>query len=207
MQSTFERKKFLSDLEKPSLASNSSLLQNYFPINTQILSVFPCKIYMSILNGHIPHTVYRRNTMSDAHFYNVEIEWTSERKGMAHANSLQDLEVATPPEFPKGHPGIWSPENLFVASANSCFMTTFLAIAENSKLAFTSFKSKGIGKLEKVDGKFTISEIILTPSLVIPNEADREKAEKILHKSESACLISNSMKTKVTLENVNIQIG
>lgn len=145
--------------------------------------------------------------MSDVHYYDVEINWTSERKGIAKANGLPDLEVATPPEFPKGHPGIWSPEHLFVAASNTCFVTTFLAIAENSKLSFTSLQSKGKGKLEKVDGKFMVSEITLTPTLTIPNEADKEKAEKILHKSEAVCLISNSMKTKVSLENILIQIG
>jgi organic hydroperoxide reductase OsmC/OhrA len=43
------------------------------------------------------------------------------------------IEVATPPQFPKGVQGIWSPEHLFTAPVNSCFMTTFLAIAENSR--------------------------------------------------------------------------
>lgn len=46
------------------------------------------------------------------------------------------IEVATPPEFPKGMEGIWSPEHLLVAAVNSYLMTTFLAIAENSKLEF-----------------------------------------------------------------------
>ena len=41
---------------------------------------------------------------------------------------------------------------LFVASVNSRFMTTFLAIAENSKLDFVSFKADAKGKLEKLDG-------------------------------------------------------
>jgi organic hydroperoxide reductase OsmC/OhrA len=35
------------------------------------------------------------------------------------------------------------------AQINSCFMTTFLAIAENSKLEFVHFDSKATGKLEK----------------------------------------------------------
>ena len=37
-------------------------------------------------------------------------------------------------------------------------------------------------------------------------EAAREKAEKILHKSEAACLISNSVKAKVTMTpNIIVQ--
>jgi peroxiredoxin-like protein len=140
----------------------------------------------------------------ETHNYDVNIQWKGDRKGLASSPNLPDLEVATPPEFPGGHPGIWSPEHLFVASANVCFMTTFLAIASNSKLEFIEFSSKGKGKLEQVDGKWMISEITLEPSLKIKEERDFAKAEKILHKSEAACLISNSMKTNVKLENIQI---
>jgi organic hydroperoxide reductase OsmC/OhrA len=107
--------------------------------------------------------------------------------------------VATPPQFPKGLEGVWSPEHFFTAAVNGCFMTTFLAIAENSKLSFTSFHCTADGKLEKVDGKYLMTEVVLKPILVIESESDREKAERILQKSETACLISNSIKSKVSL--------
>jgi len=48
----------------------------------------------------------------------------------------ESLDVATPPQFPKGIERVWSPEHLFTAAVNSCLMTTFLSIAENSKLEF-----------------------------------------------------------------------
>lgn len=112
------------------------------------------------------------------------------------------IEVATPPEFPKGIPGIWSPEHLFTASVSSCLMTTFLAIAENSKLDFLSFQCQSTGKLEKVDGKFIMSEILLEPTVTIPDEKDMEKAGKVLQKSEAACLISNSVKSKIIMRPV-----
>jgi uncharacterized OsmC-like protein len=40
---------------------------------------------------------------------------------------------------------------------------------------------------------------LLSPTLTIAPDADKEKAERILQKSEVACLISNSIKSKVTL--------
>ncbi|MCP5500580.1 MAG: OsmC family protein [Leptospiraceae bacterium] len=141
--------------------------------------------------------------MEEKHIYEVNVEWKTERKGMMSSpGGLQDLEVATPPEFPKGHPGIWSPEHLYVASANSCLMTTFLAIAENSKLEYKSFSCKGTGTLEKVDGKFMISKIDLEAIVEISDEKDEKKALRVLEKSEAACLISNSMKTEVHLKPV-----
>jgi organic hydroperoxide reductase OsmC/OhrA len=143
----------------------------------------------------------------DAHYYTVNILWEHDRKGIMcspdigkpHLQEASCIEIATPPEFPKGIPGIWSPEHLFTASVSSCLMTTFLAIAENSKLSFSSFSCKSKGKLEKIDGRFSMSEIILEPHVTIADEKDREKTERIIKKSEEACLISNSIKSKVFL--------
>lgn len=139
--------------------------------------------------------------METEHYYEVEINWESGQKGTISSPVLKDtVEVATPPEFANGIEGVWSPEHLFVSAVSSCFMTTFLAIAENSKLDFKSLKIKSAGKLEKVDGKFMMSEVMLKPVLTIPAETDPEKAERILHKSDRACLISNSVRSNIVLE-------
>jgi peroxiredoxin-like protein len=140
----------------------------------------------------------------EAHYYNVEVNWNTDRKGIMCSPELNKdasscIEVATPPEFPKGIPGIWSPEHLFTAAVSSCLMTTFLAIADNSKLEFVSFSCKSKGKLEQVDGKFIMSEIILEPTVTITDEKDRERTERVLQKSEAACLISNSIMSKIVL--------
>jgi peroxiredoxin-like protein len=138
------------------------------------------------------------------HYYQVDVTWNEDRKGVLcspelNMDALNCIEVATPPEFPKGMAGIWSPEHLFTASVSSCLMTTFLSIAENSKLAFTNFSCKAKGKLEQVEGKFLMTEVILEPAVTIADEKDRERAERVLQKSEAACLISNSVKSKVSM--------
>src|SRR4026209_1738572 len=110
----------------------------------------------------------------EPHYYNINIAWSRERKGMMCSPEIKSgallnsgcIEVATPPEFPKGMPGIWSPEHLFTAAVSSCLMTTFLAVAENSKLDFVLFECDSKGKLEKVDGKLMMSEVLLEPRLV-----------------------------------------
>ncbi len=132
--------------------------------------------------------------------YHVNLNWTSERRGILSSPELnQNIEVATPPPFPHGIAGVWSPEHLLTAAVVSCFMTTFLAIAENSKLEFQNFKCNSKGKIEQIDGKFLMTEIILEPTLEINSENDLAKAQKILAKSEAACLISNSIKSKVAM--------
>ena len=140
----------------------------------------------------------------ESHIYNVDINWNADRKGVMCSPELNKdanscIDVATPPEFPKGIPGIWSPEHLFTASVSSCLMTTFLAIAENSNLEFESFNCKSKGKLEKVEGRYLMTQIILEPKVVILSEKDRSRAERVLEKSEKACLISNSIKSEVIM--------
>lgn len=138
--------------------------------------------------------------MENVHYYTTNIQWKEGRIGNLSIDGFPKIEVATPPEFPKGVPNVWSPEHLYVAAASSCLMTTFLAISENSKLDFESFDCPAEGKLEKVDGKFVISEIVLKPRVVIADEKDKERAIRIIEKSEAACLISNSMKSKISLQ-------
>lgn len=134
------------------------------------------------------------------HHYKVNLNWTGDRKGEISSPELDSkIDVATPPEFPKGVKGIWSPEHLFTAAVNSCFMTTFLAIAENSKLEYKAFSCESEGLLDTVDGKYLMTEILLRPKLKLANIADKEKAERIFMKAEKACLISNSIKSTTRL--------
>lgn len=138
-----------------------------------------------------------------SHQYNVNLKWNAERVGEVSSPELNSkIEVATPPQFPKGVEGIWSPEHFFTAAVNSCFMTTFLAIAENSRLEFKEFNCNAVGILDQVEGKYLMTEVILNPTLVITKEEDKEKALRVLDKSEKACLISNSINSKVSLNPI-----
>ena len=138
--------------------------------------------------------------MENQYSYATEVEWTGERGGDLSAPDLPSLEVDAPPEF-KGHEGVWTPEHLFVAAVNSCFLTTFLAIAENSKLEFVSFRADAKGKIEKLEGQgFIMTEVVLHPKLLISHARDVDRARRILQKAEKNCLISNSIKAETRLE-------
>ena len=136
---------------------------------------------------------------SKVYLYQTAVEWTEQRKGRISCAGKPDMEVATPPEF-KGHDGIWSPEDLFVASANICLMTTFLAVAERAGLVLTRYRSEAEGRLELVEGKFQFTAMTIKPTITIPAGGDAAKATELIEKAEANCLISNSMKAKVSLE-------
>lgn len=133
--------------------------------------------------------------------YEVNLKWTGKRKGVLSSPVLpQSIEVATPPDFPKGMEGIWSPEHLFIAAINGCLLSTFLTIAENSKLEFVSFESKSSCIVDLVNNKYTITEIILKPKIVIPFSQKPDRAKHVLEMSERSCLISNAVKVPIRFE-------
>lgn len=138
--------------------------------------------------------------MNEIHQYEVNLQWNNNTKGTLSSPVLpNNIEVATPPDFPKGMEGIWSPEHLFLASINACLMATFLAITDNSKLEFISYESNAVAKVEKVDGKFIVTEITIKPILIIPSNGSEEKMKRLFEMSEKACVISNSIKSKIIL--------
>jgi peroxiredoxin-like protein len=133
-------------------------------------------------------------------YYETEIEWIKEKDGQIKGPTLPAVSVGAPPEF-KGREGQWTPEHLFVASINTCFMLTLLAIAENSKLTLLSFSSTAKGKLEKVPGSgYQITEIVVKPRVVISSVEDLGRIGRVVEKAKENCCISNSIKGTVKLE-------
>lgn len=139
--------------------------------------------------------------MTIEHFYKVDINWESGRTGTMSSPELkQTIEVATPPEFPKGVEGVWSPEHLLVAAVSSCLLTTFLSVAENSRLQFSGISINSTGRLDNASGKWMISEVVLEPVVEITDAREEARALRVLEKSDRACLISNSVKAEIVLK-------
>ena len=134
------------------------------------------------------------------HFYEAEIEWTGDKDLKLSGGKLPAVAAGAPPEF-KGREGNWSPEHLFVASMNSCYALTLLAIAEFSKVAVVSLSSTARGKLEKIQGGgYQITEIVVKPRVVLASANDLARMPRILEKAKENCFISNSIKSAIKIE-------
>lgn len=134
----------------------------------------------------------------DKWLYHNSLKWKGEKKALLKfVESRQEIEVATPPEF-GGHEGIISPEDLFVSSANVCFMTTLLGTVKNMGVELISYESSAEGILETVDKMKIFTKIIIRPK--IKAKETEEKIRMILDHAEKRCLVANSMKTRVLIE-------
>jgi len=128
--------------------------------------------------------------------YGNSIKWEKEKRGLLSSAGKPYIEVATPPEF-KGHVGIWSPEDLFVASVNSCIMTTFLYYAQKENLEILSYETQAEGVLERIEDQFIFTEIRLKPSVLVKKDSDVLKVNNLFSFLKKKCLISNSIKSKI----------
>lgn len=138
--------------------------------------------------------------MADQNSFNVTIEWQGSRLGLAYEGDFSEIEFAPPPMYSNGITGKWTPEHFLVASVNSCLMTTFLSIASNSNLEIADYISRAEGFIKKDENKFMFEKIIIKPKIRVVEKKNIEKANRLIHKAEEHCLISNSLKAEVILQ-------
>ena len=134
-------------------------------------------------------------TEKHQYYFQVQLNWQEGRKGILTANDVKDvIRVATPPEFSGGVPDMWSPEHLLLSALSSCFMTTYLAIAEKRKLTIAHFESSAIGQIVLVDGHLEFTTINLFPKIYVDKPEDIIAANEVLTKTYKHCIVANSIK-------------
>lgn len=131
--------------------------------------------------------------------YHTNIQWTSDRQGTLRSDGKPDLSVSSPPEF-KGIPGVWTPEDLFVASVEICQMSTFLSFAIRKELPLQSYRSHAEGTLEFVDGNYRFTKVVIAPEIVVGSGWTAEQVEALVHSAHDHCLIGNSITAQVVVE-------
>ena len=133
------------------------------------------------------------------HRYQVSANAETEGNVVLKADDLPQLISAPPAQF--GGPGNqWSPEHLLVASVADCFILTFRAVAQASKLVWSNLEASAEGVLERADRVTRFTTITVSATLTVPAGTNIDKARQLLEKAEAACLITNSLTGKTHLE-------
>jgi len=131
--------------------------------------------------------------------YETTIVWQGKKEGVIQAQGNPELNVAAPPEF-GGPSNIWSPEQLFTASVESCLMNTFLFFAEMLNIEIQSYRSTASGHMEKTpDGlRFTAIDVVIF--VTVDSSEELQKAKNLQSKLERYCPISTSLQCPVRLD-------
>lgn len=137
---------------------------------------------------------------AESYVYETEVEWTGARDLKLASGKLPAIGAGAPAEF-SGREENWSPEHLFIASLNSCYVLTLIAISEFSKVGLVSLSSTAKGRLEKVEGSgYQITEIVVRPRVVLAAPGDLPRMPRILEKAKDNCFVSNSIKSAIKIE-------
>lgn len=139
--------------------------------------------------------------MERHYVYRVNASASAVRAGTVTAEEIQPaISFSAPPEF-NGQAGQWTPEHMLLASVVGCFISTFSGMAEFSKFEFFSLDVEAEGVIEKDETGWRFSRIVLRPRLKIAqNDRDRERAKRLLEKSEKTCLVTRSLAFPIALE-------
>jgi organic hydroperoxide reductase OsmC/OhrA len=118
--------------------------------------------------------------------------WTEARSGILTSDGKTPIRVSSPPEF-KGEEGLWSPEEMFVASVEACHMATFLSFAAKGGLQVLAYKSHSNGVLEFVDGDYRFTRVVVFPTITVARGAVEAEVLFLLREAQKHCLVANSI--------------
>ena len=136
----------------------------------------------------------------------VSVRWRGGRVAQAHARGKEGLALTTPPEFRSGLDGYWTPEDLLVTSAASCFALTLAAMAERYDATLLDATITATGHMSRRDdGHFGFTVIEIDAGLETTPESE-DAVRRAAAEAERRCLVSHALDVPVhiavTIETV-----
>ncbi len=123
----------------------------------------------------------------------LQVEWAGERRTTVRIEGKPPLEIAPPPEFRGTDPGLWSPEDTFVAATASCLGVTFAGLAARQQLPLHDFTVAAEGVVgRRTDGRFGFIRVEQTVT-VRTDPGHEAAARALVAQAEDSCLVSASL--------------
>ncbi len=143
--------------------------------------------------------------MSQTAVYHTDVSWKGEHRGHLVMGNGPEMDFSAPPDS-HGYPGVLTPEDAFVAAANTCLMMMFIWAAERFKLELLSYVCHAEGvKMIELDRTETFTDLRFHPVIRIAaagenSAAIESRARRALQSAQKYSLVINSVKSKITVE-------
>lgn len=144
--------------------------------------------------------------MANEAVYTTEVAWKGEHWGHVVMGNGPEMAFSAPPDV-QGHPGVLTPEDAFVAAANTCIMMMFLWACERFRLDLVSYRCRTDGtKRVELDRTEIFTRLHLWPEIVVqPGDGDDPEAlerrvRKALAAAQKYSLVANSIKSEIIVE-------
>jgi organic hydroperoxide reductase OsmC/OhrA len=143
--------------------------------------------------------------MSRTATYNTTVTWKGEHWGHIVMGNGPEMDFSAPPDA-QGHPGTLTPEDAFVAAANTCIMMMFIWAAERYKLNLISYVCRAEGiKLIELDRTEIFTHLRFRPVIRVSageeeKDAVRKRIYRALQSAQKYSLVANSVKSEIVIE-------
>ena len=143
--------------------------------------------------------------MSRIATYHTTVRWTGEHRGRVVMGNGPEMEFSAPPDA-HGHAGVLTPEDAFVAAANTCIMLMFIWAAQRFKLTLLSYECRTEGtKLIELDRTEIFSRLVFRPVIDVAAgdeecAAVEKRTRRALESAQKYSLVANSLKSSITIE-------
>jgi len=143
--------------------------------------------------------------MTETATYRTDVTWQGGHRGHIVMGNGPEMPFSAPPEA-HGHAGVLTPEDAFVAAANSCIMMMFIWTTERFRLHLLSYDCKAEGtKRTELDRTEIFTRLRFWPIIRIASgdeepEAVRVRTERALQAARKYSLIANSVKSEIIIE-------
>jgi organic hydroperoxide reductase OsmC/OhrA len=107
-------------------------------------------------------------------------------------SGIRETEVG-PPSVYGGSPNALNPEEMLVASVNSCIMLVFFHFARKYEVEVASYHSDAEGKVEKTKNGLRFTNVEVRAKVSLGSAGSAEKIEEIARMAEKYCLVSGSL--------------
>ena len=143
--------------------------------------------------------------MSRTATYHTTVRWTGEHWGHLTMGNGPEMKFSAPPEA-HGHAGVLTPEDAFVAAANTCIMMMFIWATERFKLKLLSYECRTEGtKLIELDRTEIFTRLRFQPRIRIsaagePRATIEARVKRALQAAQKYSLVANSVKSEIVME-------
>ena len=143
--------------------------------------------------------------MSRTASYNTTVRWEGEHWGHLVMGNGPEMKFSAPPDA-HGHAGVFTPEDAFVAAANTCVMMMFIWAAERFKLKLLAYECRTEGiKLIELDRTEIFTRLYFRPVIRIaaagePKDVIVARARRALQAAQKYSLVANSVKSEIVVE-------
>ena len=143
--------------------------------------------------------------MSQTAIYHTTVSWKGEHWGHIVMGNGPEMDFSAPPDA-QGHPGVFTPEDAYVAAANTCIMMMFIWAAERFKLKLLSYKCHAEGtKLVELDRTEIFTHLRFWPVVRIAADGEEStvveaRARRALQSAQKYSLVANSVKSEIVID-------